>query len=121
MISSLFKSVVIPTARRSSIITFSSANNMSSSSSSTIEKIASDARPSLKSGSILETVGKTPLVKLSNKMAPENVNVYVKCEAFNPMGSVKDRLALGCIEVRGQRCIIVLGFYPLHDIDIVQS
>lgn len=54
-------------------------------------------------------------------MAPENVNVYVKCEAFNPMGSVKDRLALGCIEVRGQRCIIVLGFYLLHDIDIVQS
>ena len=32
-------------------------------------------------------------------MAPEGVNVYVKCEAFNPMGSVKDRLALGCIEV----------------------
>jgi len=31
-------------------------------------------------------------------MAPEGVNVYVKCEAFNPMGSVKDRLALGCIE-----------------------
>ena len=45
-------------------------------------------------------MGKTPLVKLSNKMTPENVNVYVKCEAFNPMGSVKDRLALGCIEVR---------------------
>jgi len=37
------------------------------------------------------------------------------------MGSVKDRLALGCIEVRGQRCIIVLGFYLLHDIDSVQS
>lgn len=35
-----------------------------------------------------------------NRMAPEGVNVYVKCEAFNPMGSVKDRLALGCIEVR---------------------
>lgn len=105
MISSLLKSVVVPTARRSSIITFSSVNNMSSSS--TIEKIASDARPSQKSGSILETVGKTPLVKLSNKMAPENVNVYVKCEAFNPMGSVKDRLALGCIEV-SQNCITSL-------------
>lgn len=71
-----------------------------SSSSSIIESIANDARPSQKSNSILDTIGKTPLVKLSTKMAPEGVNVYVKCEAFNPMGSVKDRLALGCIEVR---------------------
>ncbi|MDX1490941.1 MAG: cysteine synthase A [Pseudohongiellaceae bacterium] len=46
---------------------------------------------------ILETVGNTPVVKL-NRMAPEGVNVYVKIEAFNPMGSVKDRLALGVIE-----------------------
>jgi hypothetical protein len=74
----------------------------SSSNSSIIESIANDARPSLKSSSILETIGKTPLVKI-NKMAPEGVNVYVKCEAFNPMGSVKDRLALGCIEVREKR------------------
>jgi threonine synthase len=64
-----------------------------------IDKIANDDRPSNISSSILDTIGKTPLVKL-NKMAPEGVNVYVKCEAFNPMGSVKDRLALGCIEVR---------------------
>jgi cysteine synthase A len=58
-----------------------------------------DGRPSRKLPSILQTIGKTPLVKL-NRMAPLNngVNVYVKCEAFNPMGSVKDRLALGCIE-----------------------
>ncbi len=73
-------------------------NNMSSSNS-IIDSIANDARPSQKSSSILDTIGKTPLVKL-NRMAPEGVNVYVKCEAFNPMGSVKDRLALGCIEVR---------------------
>lgn len=46
---------------------------------------------------ILETVGNTPVVKL-NRLAPEGVNVYVKIEAFNPMGSVKDRLALGVIE-----------------------
>jgi len=80
----------------------SSSSNIVSkmSSSSIIESIANDARPSQKSRSILDTIGKTPLVKLSNKMAPEGVNVYVKCEAFNPMGSVKDRLALGCIEVR---------------------
>jgi cysteine synthase A len=47
--------------------------------------------------SILETVGRTPVVKI-NKLAPANVELYVKIEAFNPLGSVKDRLALGIIE-----------------------
>src|ERR1700742_4752666 len=46
---------------------------------------------------ILETVGNTPVVKI-NRLAPEGVNLYVKVEAFNPLGSVKDRLALGVIE-----------------------
>jgi cysteine synthase A len=46
---------------------------------------------------ILETVGNTPSVRI-NKLAPPNVNLYVKIEAFNPLGSVKDRLALGVIE-----------------------
>ena len=46
---------------------------------------------------ILETVGNTPIVKL-NKLAPQGVNVFVKIESFNPMGSVKDRLALNVIE-----------------------
>jgi cysteine synthase A len=46
---------------------------------------------------ILETVGNTPAVRI-NKLAPPNVNLYVKIEAFNPLGSVKDRLALGVIE-----------------------
>ena len=46
---------------------------------------------------ILETVGNTPVVKI-NRLAPEGVNLYVKIEAFNPLGSVKDRLALGVIE-----------------------
>jgi cysteine synthase A len=46
---------------------------------------------------ILETVGNTPVVRL-NKLGPEGVNVFAKIEAFNPMGSVKDRLALGVIE-----------------------
>jgi cysteine synthase A len=48
-------------------------------------------------GSILETVGNTPVVKI-NRLAPQGVNVFVKIEAFNPLGSVKDRLALGVIE-----------------------
>lgn len=46
---------------------------------------------------ILETIGNTPAVRI-NKLAPDNVNLFVKVEAFNPMGSVKDRLALGVIE-----------------------
>jgi len=47
--------------------------------------------------SILETIGNTPVVRI-NRLAPEGVNLYVKVEAFNPLGSVKDRLALGVIE-----------------------
>ncbi len=46
---------------------------------------------------ILETIGNTPIVKL-NKIGPKDVNIYVKVESFNPMGSVKDRLALNVIE-----------------------
>ncbi|MDH5798121.1 MAG: PLP-dependent cysteine synthase family protein, partial [Paracoccaceae bacterium] len=47
--------------------------------------------------SILDTVGNTPVIRL-NRIAPKNVTVYVKMEAFNPAGSVKDRLALNIIE-----------------------
>src|SRR3546814_5982083 len=47
--------------------------------------------------SILDTVGRTPSVRIG-KLAPQGVNLYAKLEAFNPMGSVKDRLALGIIE-----------------------
>jgi cysteine synthase len=47
--------------------------------------------------SILETVGDTPIVRIG-KLAPREVNLFVKIEAFNPLGSVKDRLALGVIE-----------------------
>jgi len=50
-----------------------------------------------KYANILETVGKTPVVRINN-IAPKNVDLYVKIEAFNPLGSVKDRLALGIIE-----------------------
>ena len=47
--------------------------------------------------SILQTVGNTPVVRI-NRLAPPGVNLFVKIEAFNPLGSVKDRLALGVIE-----------------------
>jgi cysteine synthase len=46
---------------------------------------------------ILETVGHTPVVRI-NRLAPEGIDLWVKVEAFNPLGSVKDRLALGVIE-----------------------
>ncbi len=46
---------------------------------------------------ILGTIGNTPVVRI-NKLAPDHVNLYAKLEAFNPAGSVKDRLSLGIIE-----------------------
>lgn len=47
--------------------------------------------------SIVDTVGDTPAVRI-NRLAPDGVTMYVKCEFFNPGGSVKDRLALNIIE-----------------------
>ncbi len=46
---------------------------------------------------ILETIGKTPVVRV-NRLAPPGVNLFAKIEAFNPLGSVKDRLAIAVIE-----------------------
>ncbi len=45
---------------------------------------------------ILDTIGRTPVIKINN-LAPAGIDMYVKVEAFNPMGSVKDRLAVGII------------------------
>ncbi len=45
---------------------------------------------------ILETIGNTPVVKL-HRMAPDGITIYVKVEAFNPMASVKDRLAYAIV------------------------
>ncbi|MEO1329844.1 MAG: pyridoxal-phosphate dependent enzyme [Pseudomonadota bacterium] len=47
--------------------------------------------------SILETIGRTPVVRINN-IGPRHVALYAKLEAFNPMGSVKDRMALAVIE-----------------------
>jgi cysteine synthase A len=46
---------------------------------------------------ILGTIGKTPIVAIQ-RLAPKHVTMYVKCEFFNPLGSVKDRLAIAIIE-----------------------
>lgn len=47
--------------------------------------------------SILGTIGNTPVVRI-NRLAPPGIQLYAKVEAFNPLGSIKDRLALGVIE-----------------------
>ena len=46
---------------------------------------------------ILAAIGNTPVVRL-NRIAPANVEIYVKVEAFNPGGSVKDRPAIAIID-----------------------
>jgi cysteine synthase len=51
--------------------------------------------------SILGTIGNTPVVRI-NRLAPPGINLFAKIEAFNPLGSVKDRLALGVIEAAEQ-------------------
>src|SRR3990172_3703662 len=56
-----------------------------------------NGRSAMKYNNILETIGNTPIVML-NRMAPDHVDIYVKIEAFNPMSSVKDRLAYAIIK-----------------------
>jgi cysteine synthase A len=58
--------------------------------------------------SILDTIGHTPVIRI-NKLGPRDVNLYVKVESFNPMGSVKDRLALGVIEDAERRGVLKPG------------
>ncbi len=80
-------------ARVSSIISggnaaFGSKSHKSAASGGTLSK---------RIDNILGTIGHTPVVRI-NRLAPAHVNLFVKIESFNPMGSVKDRLALGVIE-----------------------
>ncbi|HEU4485333.1 MAG TPA: pyridoxal-phosphate dependent enzyme, partial [Povalibacter sp.] len=58
--------------------------------------------------SILGTIGRTPIVRI-NRLAPANVTMYVKCEYFNPMSSVKDRLAIAVIEDAERRGVLKPG------------
>ncbi|MBX2881128.1 MAG: pyridoxal-phosphate dependent enzyme [Granulosicoccus sp.] len=57
---------------------------------------------------ILETIGHTPVVKI-NQLAPAGTNMFVKVEAFNPLGSVKDRVALGIIETAERQGLLTPG------------
>jgi cysteine synthase A len=58
--------------------------------------------------SILGTIGRTPVVRI-NRLAPEHVTMYVKCEFFNPIASVKDRLAIAIIEDAERRGVLQPG------------
>ena len=58
--------------------------------------------------SILGTIGRTPVVRLA-LVAPPHVEVYVKVESFNPMGSVKDRMALAVVEDAEARGVLAPG------------
>jgi cysteine synthase A len=58
--------------------------------------------------SILDTVGRTPVVQI-RRLAPPHVRLYAKVEAFNPLGSVKDRLAVGVIEDAERRGLLRPG------------
>ncbi|MFO1425875.1 MAG: pyridoxal-phosphate dependent enzyme [Steroidobacteraceae bacterium] len=62
----------------------------------------------LRHDSILQTIGRTPVVRLA-RLSPAGVNVYAKLEARNPMGSVKDRLALAVIEDAERRGVLRPG------------
>ena len=57
---------------------------------------------------ILAAIGNTPVVRL-NRIAPANVEIYVKVEAFNPGGSVKDRLAFAIIDDAERRGLLRPG------------
>jgi cysteine synthase A len=58
--------------------------------------------------SILDTIGNTPIVRLNN-IAPDHVDMYVKVESFNPMASVKDRLAFAIIDDAEKRGVLKPG------------
>jgi len=77
------------------------SSSISSSKNASITKLQVKARgegygPPL--DNISEAVGNTPLVKISDRIAPAGRTIYAKCEYFNPLSSVKDRLALSIIE-----------------------
>ncbi|MET0657556.1 MAG: cysteine synthase A [Steroidobacteraceae bacterium] len=58
--------------------------------------------------SILKTIGHTPIVRI-NRLAPSGITMYVKCEFFNPLSSVKDRLAIAIIEDAERRGTLKAG------------
>ena len=58
--------------------------------------------------SILDTIGNTPVVRL-NRIAPDGIEMFVKVESFNPLASIKDRLAIAIIIDAEQRGLLKPG------------
>ena len=58
---------------------------------------------------ILELIGDTPIVKINKLKEKDSADIYVKLEAFNPMNSVKDRIALSMIESAEKKGLIKPG------------
>jgi cysteine synthase A len=54
--------------------------------------------PPAPANNVLETIGRTPVVRLQRLVSPKHADVFVKLEYFNPTGSYKDRMALAMIE-----------------------
>ena len=80
----------------SQAVALSAAGAVRPSSSMSLKKRGEGYGPPL--DNISQTVGNTPLVKISDRIAPAGRTIYAKCEFFNPLSSVKDRLALSIIE-----------------------
>ena len=55
---------------------------------------------------IVETVGRTPLVRLNKVTAGVDATILLKCEFFNPLGSVKDRIGMAMIQDAEQKGIL---------------
>merc|ERR1719160_1202702 len=58
---------------------------------------------------ITSTIGNTPVVKINDRLCPAGRTIYAKCEYFNPLSSVKDRLALAIIEDAERRGVLKPG------------
>ncbi len=89
---------------------------------------------------ILETIGRTPMVKINRLNPNSRVNIYAKLEGFNPTGSIKDRIAVRMIEIAeadGRLCpgktiieptsgntgigLAIVGIVKGYDVEIVMS
>lgn len=94
--------------RRSSLFTSSSQRNFVSVTSVMSAKARGEGYGHLVEN-VTELVGNTPCVKISERTAPPGRTIYAKCEFFNPMSSVKDRLAVAIIEQAERDGLLKVG------------
>ncbi|ORY28396.1 cysteine synthase A [Rhizoclosmatium globosum] len=103
------KVVKTVTTTKTTTVTKVSPNSSTTVVNSTVSTAVIPATPRFPiHQSVLSLIGRTPVVKI-NRLAPEGVNIYVKLESFNPLSSVKDRLALAVIEDAERRGLLKPG------------